>query len=118
MIVTRQTLTATWTASLCVFGVCIGIFVQPAEALKITEPANGATLVSGVTVNARVDLGKDSGIVTVRYYWYGEQDESLVEQDDITATGSIVAPAVLTGQAQHNPPFGGPLVIPKDGIGP
>ena len=69
-------------------------------------------------MNARVDLGKDSGIITVRYYWYGEQDESLVEQDDITATGSIVAPAVLTGQAQHNPPFGGPLVIPKDGIGP
>lgn len=100
------------------FGLCFGIFVQPAEAFKITEPVNGTTLASGVTVTARVDLGKDSGIVTVRYYWYGEQDEALVEQDDTTATGSIVAPVVLTGQAQHTPPFGGPLLVPKDGIGP
>ncbi|MDX2252268.1 MAG: PKD domain-containing protein [Nitrospira sp.] len=79
---------------------------------------NGTTLASGVTVTARVDLGKDSGIVTVRYYWYGEQDEALVEQDDTTATGSIVAPVVLTGQAQHTPPFGGSLRVPKEGIGP
>ena len=100
------------------FGLCFGIFVQPAEAFTITEPVNGTTLASGVTVTARVDLGKDSGIVTVRYYWYGEQDEALVEQDDTTATGSIVAPVVLTGQAQHTPPFGGPLLVPKDGIGP
>ncbi len=100
------------------FGLCFSIFVQPAEAFKITEPVEGATLASGVTMTARVDLGKDSGIVTVRYYWYGEQDEALVEQDDSTATGSIVAPVVLTGQAQHTPPFGGPLLVPKDGIGP
>ena len=51
---------------------------EPAFAFKIVEPAEGATLAPGVTVNARVDLGKDSGIVTVRYYWYGEQDEALV----------------------------------------
>jgi hypothetical protein len=69
-------------------------------------------------VNARVDLGKDSGVVTVRYYWYGEQDEVLVEQDDTTATGSIVAPVALIGQAQNTLPFGGPLLVPKEGIGP
>ena len=92
--------------------------IEPAFAFKIVEPADGATLASGVTVTTRVDLGKDSGIVSVRYYWYSEQDDALVEQDDATATGSIVAPVVLTGQAHHNPPFGGSLLVPKDSIGP
>jgi hypothetical protein len=65
-----------------------------------------------------VDLGKDSGIIQVRYYWYGEQDDTLVEQEDATATGSIVAPVALIGLSNHTPPFGGPLRVPKDGIGP
>jgi hypothetical protein len=65
-----------------------------------------------------VDLGKDSGIVQVRYYWYGEQDDTLVGQEDATATGSIVAPVALIGLSDHNPAFGGPLLVPKDGIGP
>ncbi len=65
-----------------------------------------------------MDLGKDSDIVQVRYYWYGEQDDRLVEQDDATATGSIVAPVALIGLSDHRPPFGGPLLVPKDGIGP
>ena len=65
-----------------------------------------------------MDLGKDSGIVQVRYYWYGEQDDTLVEQEDATATGSIVAPVALIGLSDHNPAFGGPLLVPKDGIGP
>jgi len=65
-----------------------------------------------------VELGKDSGIVQVRYYWYGEQEDTLVEQEDATATGSIVAPVALIGLSDHNPPFGGPLRVPKDSIGP
>jgi hypothetical protein len=92
--------------------------VQQALAFKIIEPAEGAKLTSGTTITARVDLGKDSGIVQVRYYWYGEQDDTLVEQEDATATGSIVAPVVLIGLSDQNPPFGGPLLVPKDGIGP
>lgn len=99
------------------FAFCLAL-TQPAHALKIVEPAEGAKLVSGKTVTARVDLGKDSGIVTVRYYWYGEQDETLVGQEDATATGSIIAPVALIGQADQDPPFGGTLLIPKDGIGP
>ena len=78
----------------------------------------GAKLTAGKTVTARVDLGKDSGIVQVRYYWYGEQDDTLVEQEDATATGSIVAPVALIGLSDHDPAFGGPLRVPKDGIGP
>lgn len=32
--------------------------------------------------------------------------------------GSIVAPVALIGLSDHSPAFGGPLLVPKDGIGP
>jgi hypothetical protein len=91
---------------------------SPVEAFKITEPTAGAKLTAGSTVIAHVDLGKDSGVVKVRYYWYGDWDEVLVEQDDSTATGSIVAPVAMVGSAEQEPAFGGPLKVPQDGIGP
>jgi hypothetical protein len=94
------------------------LWIQPAYAFKITEPAEGAKLTAGQTITAQVDLGKDSGIVQVRYYWYGEQDDTLVEQEDATAMGSIVAPVAMIGSSDHRPPFGGPLLVPKNGIGP
>jgi PKD domain len=97
---------------------CLILTAQPVHALKIVEPAEGAKLTAGKTVTANVDLGKDSGIIQVRYYWYGEQDDTLVEQEDATATGSIVAPVALIGLSDHHPAFGGPLLVPKDGIGP
>jgi hypothetical protein len=89
-----------------------------AQAFKITQPAEGATLNPGTPVTVLVDLGKDSGIIKVRYYWYGEQDDVLVEQEDATATGSIIAPVAMVGLAHHQPAFGGPLLVPKEGIGP
>ena len=104
--------------SLFLLAACLILTAQPAHALKIVEPVEETKLISGTTITARVDLGKDSGIVQVRYYWYGEQDDTLVEQEDATATGSIVAPVALIGLSNHNPPFGGPLVVPKAGIGP
>jgi hypothetical protein len=94
------------------------IFVGSAQAFRIVEPAEGATLTAGNPVTVHVDLGKDIGIIKVRYYWYGEQDETLVEQDDATATGSIIAPVALVGLADHDPAFGGPLLVPKESIGP
>jgi hypothetical protein len=97
---------------------CLILAAQPVHALKIVEPAEGAKLTAGKTVTTSVDLGKDSGIIQVRYYWYGEQDDTLVEQEDATATGSIVAPVALIGLSDHHPAFGGPLLVPKDGIGP
>ena len=109
-----------WARNVSLFTIacCLTLPAQQALAFKIIEPVEGAKLTSGATVTARVDLGKDSGIVQVRYYWYGEQDDRLVEQDDATATGSIVAPVALIGLSDHRPPFGGPLLVPKDGIGP
>lgn len=97
------------------FYLCLSL---PALAFKITEPAAGAKLSAGSTVTAHVDLGKDTGIVKVRYYWYGEQDEVLVEQDDSTATGSIVVPVAMIGSAEQEPAFGGPLKVPPNSIGP
>ncbi len=97
---------------------CLILAAQPVQALKIVEPAEGVKLTAGKTVTANVDLGKDSGIIKVRYYWYGEQDDTLVEQEDATAMGSIVAPVALIGLSDHHPAFGGPLLVPKDGIGP
>ena len=109
-----------WAHSCCfiTFALCLALSAQHAFAFKILEPAEGGKLRSGTTITARVDLGKDSNIVQVRYYWYGEQDDTLVEQDDTTATGSIVAPVALIGLSDHHPPFGGPLLVPNDGIGP
>lgn len=109
-----------WAHSCCfiTFALCLALSAQQAFAFKILEPAERAKLRSGTTITARVDLGKDSNIVRVRYYWYGEQDDTLVEQEDTTATGSIVAPVALIGLSDHHPPFGGPLLVPKDGIGP
>ncbi len=110
--------TSRWNIGVFAAALYLGLAVQQALAFKIIEPAEGAKLTSGTTITARVDLGKDSGIVQVRYYWYGEQEDTLVEQDDATATGSIVAPVALIGLSDQNPPFGGPLLVPKDGIGP
>lgn len=101
----------------CLFPVCLAI-TPPVQAFTIAEPIEGAKLTAGNSITARVDLGKDAGIMKVRYYWYGEQDETLVEQDDSTAMGSIVAPVVMVGSAEQDPPFGGPLKVPQDGIGP
>ena len=109
-----------WVRNFCLFtfALWLALPAQPAHAFTIIEPAEGAKLTSGTTVTARVDLGKDSGIIQVRYYWYGEQDDTLVEQKDATAMGSIVAPVALIGLSYNNPPFGGQLLVPKDGIGP
>ena len=102
---------------LALFTTCLAM-AFPIHAFQITAPPEGAQLAAGTTIIARVDLGKDAGIIKVRYYWYGEQDEVLVEQDDSTATGSIVAPVAMIGSIEQDPPFGGPLNVPHDTIGP
>jgi hypothetical protein len=112
---------------------------QPAYAFKITEPAAGTTLASGQTVTAHVDLGNDIGIVKVRYYWYRERDEALVQQEetdsgsskseakisvdkflqkDSVVGGSVVSLPVLVSTGDMDPAFGGPLKVPPEAIGP
>ncbi len=105
-------------ASFLTFALVSSLLTEQSFAFTITAPAAGSTLTAGSTVTTHVDLGKDTGIIKVRYYWYSEQDEVLVEQDDSTATGSIVAPVAMVGSAEQEPAFGGPLKVPQDGIGP
>jgi len=109
-----------------------------ASAFKILAPADQATLKSGEAVTVKVDLGRDTGVVTVRYYWYADQAETLVEQDegkagatagkdkiaderywqkDSATGGAIVATPFLTSTAQSEPPFGGAIRVPKEAIG-
>lgn len=91
--------------------------VEPALAFKVLAPAEKSLLKSGQTVTAQVDLGQDTGIVSVRYYWYGELDETLVEKEEATSTGTIIAKPALISTAQSDPPFGGPLQVPVDAVG-
>lgn len=109
-----------------------------AYAFKIISPAEGATLKSGETITAQVDLGSDTGVVKVRYYWYPEQAETLVQQEEIEggsppqekiaddrffqrdsiAGTSVVALAALSSGSDQRPPFGGALKVPKEAVGP
>ena len=114
----------------------LGMPAGPALAFKILEPAENSVLKSGKTVTAKVDLGADAGIVRVRYYWYAQFAEALVEQEESTSPGTqekiaddqywqkdfavggnIVALPFLSSTAQNAPPFGGALRVPKDAIG-
>ena len=120
---------------------CGSVFMAsaPVHAFTIVEPAPGVKLAAGQTVTAHVDLGNDIGIVKVRYYWYREQDETLVQQDetdsgpsksgakismdkflqkDSVVGGSVVSLPVLVSTGDMDPAFGGPLKVPADAIGP
>ena len=119
---------------------CLVLFAQPAFAFKIVEPAEGSALKPGQTVTVKVDQGFDTGIVKVRYHWYPEGAETLVEREDIESAGSsstmnkiaderywqrdsvtgtaIVAIPALVSTADKNPPFGGELRVPSTAIGP
>ena len=63
------------------FAFCLACSAE-AYAFKIVEPADSSTLASGQTIPAKVELGSDTGIVKVRYFWYPESADTLVEQDE------------------------------------
>ena len=130
-----------WSRNLCLCALALGSILSAEQvfAFKIVTPAEGSTLKSGQALTAKVDLGADSGIVKVRYYWYGELAETLVQQDDSDASimpqqdrlsddrfsqkdsivgAPVVAIAVLSSGSDQTPPFGGTLKIPKEAVGP
>lgn len=119
-------------------GACLlGALSDPGLAFTIVAPANGATLTSGRPTTAEVEASREAGLVEVRYYWYPEQTESLVEQgDDRAGKGSqgsmstdkywqkdsitgapVVALPALTSTVDRVPPYGGPLPVPPDAVG-
>jgi hypothetical protein len=125
-------------SGLLAFALCLGLTTDPAHAFKIVTPAENSKMKSGQSLTAQVDVGSDSGIVAVRYYWYPEQAETLVQQDESESAGgqsrnkiavdkylekdsvfgSVVAVPTLTSAADATPPFGGNLKVPKEAIGP
>jgi len=130
-----------WSRNLYLCALALGsvLSAEQAFAFKIVTPAEGSPLKSGQAVTAKVDLGADSGIVKVRYYWYGEQAETLVQQDDSDTSimpqqdrlsddrfsqkdsisgAPVVAIAALSSDSDHTPPFGGSLTVPKEAVGP
>lgn len=119
-------------------GCALLLLAQPAFAFKILEPKEGSTVKAGQPVTVTVDVGGEAGIVNVKYYWYRELDETLVEQDTSGSAGSaketkladdkywqkdfvygsaVVATPSLVATVDSKPPYGGPLMVPKGAIG-
>ncbi len=116
---------------------CLLFSAQPALAFKILEPAENASLKAGQPVTVKVDVGREAGIVSVKYFWYREMDETLVEQDaakdgsdkggmhliekywqkDFVYGSNVVAVAALVATVDSKPPYGGLLMVPKGAIG-
>lgn len=105
------------------FGLAILAFVTAlsctplVHAFRIVEPAADSALSSGQTVTARVDASSDVGVVEVRYYWYFELEEVQREGDIESGAGTIGKAASLVATADSEPPFGGPLRVPRTAIG-
>ncbi len=118
-------------------GIALSLFSGQAQAFRIVSPADGTTLTSGQPVPVEVEAGREAGLVEVRYYWYPEQTDALVEQgvdrmaptsqgsistekywqrDSITGAPVVALPA-LTSTVDRQPPYGGALPIPSDAIG-
>ena len=128
-----------WSAGayLLIIAALLGAHPDPGLAFTIVAPQNGTTLISGQPTTAEVEAGREAGLVEVRYYWYPEQTESLVEQADERAgkgsqdnistekywqkdsiTGApVVALPALTSTVDRVPPYGGALPVPSDAIG-
>jgi hypothetical protein len=113
-------------------------WTQPAEAFTILEPKEGVTVKAGKPVSVKVDASHEAGIVNVKYFWYREMDETLVEREETKGTGragdskladerywkkdyvygsSVVAFPSLVATAESQPPYGGALTVPKEAIG-
>jgi hypothetical protein len=127
-----------WHFCLFTFSFLLWLLAQPALAFKILEPAENAALKAGQPVTVKADVGGEAGIVSVKYFWYHEMDETLVEQDEVKSGGSdkggmhlvekywqkdfvyggsVVAVAALVTTVDSKPPYGGPLMVPKAAIG-
>ena len=84
--------------------------IQSALAFKIVAPANGAVLTSGQVVPVEVDAGREAGLVEVRYYWYPEQTEALVEQGEDRA-GKASQGSMATEKYWHKDSITGAPVV-------
>ena len=115
--ITLHTILCTVHFSVAVSMCFLGLWSE-AWGFSIVVPAKDAIVQPGQVLTVVIDPGKDTGLVGVRYFWYRVGEEALVEQHDETATGSIVAPVAYAATAESVPPFGGPLAVPAEAVGP
>lgn len=95
------------------WGLCVGLTeggISPdsAWAFRIISPQGDSTVASGAQIKAAVDVGKETGITRVLYYWYRSGQEPQGVQQ--------ATPAPI-GLPTSLPPFGGPLTIPPELLG-
>lgn len=86
----------------------IPLFASPALAFRITSPEEDSALTSGQQVQASVDVGRETGVARVLYFWYRQGQEP---------NGLQQATPALIGLPTSSPPFGGPLSVPLDALG-
>ncbi len=98
------------TRSILALCTLLGICHVPPSALgfSIAAPSEMAVLEPGEQIPVRIDLGGEIGIRRVGFYWYHEGEEPL---------SSRQARPGLVASSSSDPPFGGLLTVPEDGIG-
>jgi len=69
-------------------GMIIFCSADQALALKIIAPAENSTLKAGETITVKLDLELDAGLEKVRYFWYTEHGDTLVEQEKSETAGT------------------------------
>jgi hypothetical protein len=91
--------------------IVLSVWLAPtvADAFTILAPAAGAIVAPGDVITARVDVGTETGVHRVRYFWYRQGEEPALLQQALPA---------LTATAASAPPYGGALTVPRDAIGP
>lgn len=79
-----------------------------ADAFTIREPLPDVVVAPGQVITARIDLGAETGVHRVRYFWYRQGEEPALLQQ--------TSPA-LSATASSVPAYGGTLTVPLDAIG-
>jgi len=87
---------------------CVWPAPAVADAFTILEPVAGAVVAPGQVVTARVDIGTETGVHRVRYFWYRQGEEPAMLQQ---------ASPALVATASSMPAYGGALTVPRDAIG-
>lgn len=84
------------------------VTVDRSLAFSITSPTSNQPVYSGQELAVTVDVGTDSGVRRVRYFWYRLDEDPLPLQQTEPA---------LEATAASFPPFGGMIRLPVEAIG-
>lgn len=94
-----------WLSAICNFWVC----TATALSFSLLEPQHASTFASGEKISIQLDIGEVAGVTAVQYFWYGEDEDMLEEL--------VAEKLALTSDANHQPPFGGTIRVPRSTIG-